>query len=209
MRKTHGKNTIDDRRLIRDGHGGPAVSTAISFVRDTRVDLAFAGPIVGAVLFLLWANLLIKRNHRQLILDVGFEEAPAETAAGVQRRDIERATERLHLAPYQVDARASRQASADGVDRHLRKFVDEVPDLGAGPTSTMSKPRAARFLAISRPMPAEAPVTRASWFMTPNLPPGRLCRRPEPRFDLDTPRVRRAGTTCRAAPGAGARPAHR
>ena len=34
-------------------------STAISFVRDTRFDLAFAGPIIGVILFVLWANFII------------------------------------------------------------------------------------------------------------------------------------------------------
>ncbi|MBK8757711.1 MAG: phospho-N-acetylmuramoyl-pentapeptide-transferase [Actinomycetales bacterium] len=34
-------------------------STAISFVRDTRFDLAFFGPIVGVILFVLWANFII------------------------------------------------------------------------------------------------------------------------------------------------------
>jgi phospho-N-acetylmuramoyl-pentapeptide-transferase len=34
-------------------------STAISFVRDTRIDLAFAGPVVGVILFVLWANFII------------------------------------------------------------------------------------------------------------------------------------------------------
>ncbi len=42
-----------------DGAGRPPASTAISFVRDTSLDLAFAGPALGAALFLLWANLLI------------------------------------------------------------------------------------------------------------------------------------------------------
>ena len=36
-----------------DGAGHPPASTAISFVRDTRLDLGFAGPALGAVLFLL------------------------------------------------------------------------------------------------------------------------------------------------------------
>lgn len=42
-----------------DADGNAPASTAISFVRDTRVDLAVAGPALGALLFLLWANLLI------------------------------------------------------------------------------------------------------------------------------------------------------
>ena len=41
------------------GDGRAPASTAISFVRDTNLDLAVAGPVFGAVLFLLWANLLI------------------------------------------------------------------------------------------------------------------------------------------------------
>jgi phospho-N-acetylmuramoyl-pentapeptide-transferase len=34
-------------------------STAISFVRDTSLDLAFAGPLVGVILFVIWANIII------------------------------------------------------------------------------------------------------------------------------------------------------
>ena len=45
--------------LVKDDRGRAAASTAISFVRDTPLDLAAAGPVVGVVLFLLWANLLI------------------------------------------------------------------------------------------------------------------------------------------------------
>ncbi|HJX78219.1 phospho-N-acetylmuramoyl-pentapeptide-transferase [Glutamicibacter sp.] len=33
-------------------------STAISFLRDLKIDLAFAGPLVGLILFVLWANLI-------------------------------------------------------------------------------------------------------------------------------------------------------
>jgi phospho-N-acetylmuramoyl-pentapeptide-transferase len=34
-------------------------STQISFIRDTHVDLAFAGPVVGLLLFVVWAQLMI------------------------------------------------------------------------------------------------------------------------------------------------------
>jgi len=34
-------------------------STSISFVRDTRIDLAFAGTIAGLLLFVIWANVII------------------------------------------------------------------------------------------------------------------------------------------------------
>ncbi len=43
----------------KDADGRAPASTAISFVRDTSLDLAFAGPALGAALFLVWANLLI------------------------------------------------------------------------------------------------------------------------------------------------------
>ncbi|MGJ9402344.1 phospho-N-acetylmuramoyl-pentapeptide-transferase [Arthrobacter sp. KK5.5] len=34
-------------------------STKISFIRDTGFDLAFAGPLLGALLFILWSNLIV------------------------------------------------------------------------------------------------------------------------------------------------------
>jgi phospho-N-acetylmuramoyl-pentapeptide-transferase len=45
--------------LAVDGNGRPPASAAISVVRDTAVDLAVAGPVLGVVLFVLWANLLV------------------------------------------------------------------------------------------------------------------------------------------------------
>lgn len=45
--------------LVTDDQGRAPASTAISFIRDTSIDLAFAGPVLGVVLFLLWSNLLI------------------------------------------------------------------------------------------------------------------------------------------------------
>ena len=45
--------------LVTDGSGRASASTAISFIRDTPVDLAVAGPVLGLVLFTLWANVLI------------------------------------------------------------------------------------------------------------------------------------------------------
>jgi phospho-N-acetylmuramoyl-pentapeptide-transferase len=37
----------------------PVASTRLSFLRDTSIDLAFAGKTVGIVLFVIWANFLI------------------------------------------------------------------------------------------------------------------------------------------------------
>ncbi len=45
--------------LVTDDQGRAPASTAVSFVRDTSLDLAFAGPVLGVVLFILWANVLI------------------------------------------------------------------------------------------------------------------------------------------------------
>ncbi|GAB3887603.1 phospho-N-acetylmuramoyl-pentapeptide-transferase [Terrabacter terrigena] len=45
--------------LLTDANGQSPASTAISFVRDTGVDLAFAGPVVAVVLFIAWASVLI------------------------------------------------------------------------------------------------------------------------------------------------------
>ncbi|KRE62475.1 phospho-N-acetylmuramoyl-pentapeptide-transferase [Nostocoides sp. Soil756] len=45
--------------FVTDDAGRAPASTAISFIRDTGLDLAFAGPVLGVVLFVLWANLLI------------------------------------------------------------------------------------------------------------------------------------------------------
>ncbi|WP_028279016.1 phospho-N-acetylmuramoyl-pentapeptide-transferase [Arthrobacter sp. H5] len=39
--------------------GRTPASTAVSFIRDTSFDLAFAGSLVGAILFVLWSNLII------------------------------------------------------------------------------------------------------------------------------------------------------
>jgi phospho-N-acetylmuramoyl-pentapeptide-transferase len=56
-----------------DGSGRSPASTAISFVRDTRLDLAFAGPVLGALLFLLWANLLITGASNGVNLTDGLD----------------------------------------------------------------------------------------------------------------------------------------
>ena len=53
-------------------HLTPA-STQISFIRDTRVDLAFAGAGVGLVLFVLWANFLITAWSNAVNLTDGLD----------------------------------------------------------------------------------------------------------------------------------------
>ncbi len=45
--------------LVTDEQGRAPASTAISFIRDTNLDLAAAGRVGAVVLFILWASLLI------------------------------------------------------------------------------------------------------------------------------------------------------
>jgi phospho-N-acetylmuramoyl-pentapeptide-transferase len=42
-----------------NGNSRTPASTKISFLRDTDLDLAFAGTTVGLIFFILWANLLV------------------------------------------------------------------------------------------------------------------------------------------------------
>ncbi|WP_435299879.1 phospho-N-acetylmuramoyl-pentapeptide-transferase [Timonella sp. A28] len=44
---------------FENGFGLTPASTKISFIRDTQLDLAFAGATVGLILFVIWANFLI------------------------------------------------------------------------------------------------------------------------------------------------------
>jgi phospho-N-acetylmuramoyl-pentapeptide-transferase len=59
--------------LVTDEHGRAPASTAISFIRDTRVDLAFAGPVVGIILFILWANVLITGGSNGVNITDGLD----------------------------------------------------------------------------------------------------------------------------------------
>ncbi|HEU5456915.1 MAG TPA: phospho-N-acetylmuramoyl-pentapeptide-transferase [Nocardioides sp.] len=47
-------------------------STHISFVRDTTIDLAFAGTIVGLILFVFWANIMIAGTSNGVNLTDGL-----------------------------------------------------------------------------------------------------------------------------------------
>ena len=48
-------------------------STAISVVRDTSFDLAFAGPLIGAVLFVIWSNLITTATTNAVNLTDGLD----------------------------------------------------------------------------------------------------------------------------------------
>ena len=55
-----------------DNTRSPA-STAISFVRDTPIDLAVLGPVVGVILFVIWANVLIAGASNGVNLTDGLD----------------------------------------------------------------------------------------------------------------------------------------
>ncbi|MBK9476173.1 MAG: phospho-N-acetylmuramoyl-pentapeptide-transferase [Tetrasphaera sp.] len=48
-------------------------STHISFVRDLPLDLAFAGPVLGLLLFILWANIIVAGTSNGVNLTDGLD----------------------------------------------------------------------------------------------------------------------------------------
>jgi phospho-N-acetylmuramoyl-pentapeptide-transferase len=59
--------------LATDADGQAPASTAISAFRDTAVDLAAAGPVLGVVLFVVWANLLVAGASNGVNLTDGLD----------------------------------------------------------------------------------------------------------------------------------------
>src|SRR4051794_12314863 len=55
-------------------------STRISFIRDTNIDLAFAGVTVGLILFVIWANFLITAWSNAVNLTDGLDGLAAGTS---------------------------------------------------------------------------------------------------------------------------------
>ena len=66
-----------DHREITPG------STAISFVRETTFDLAFAGPVLGGILFVIWANLINTAATNAVNLTDGLDGLAAAATAMV------------------------------------------------------------------------------------------------------------------------------
>ncbi len=56
-----------------NGNGLKPASTKISFLRDTPVDLAFAGTALGVVLFVVWANFLVTAWSNAVNLTDGLD----------------------------------------------------------------------------------------------------------------------------------------
>jgi phospho-N-acetylmuramoyl-pentapeptide-transferase len=63
--------------------GNTPASLRISFVRDTGIDLAFAGKTAGIVLFVLWANFLITAWTNAVNLTDGLDGLATGTSAMV------------------------------------------------------------------------------------------------------------------------------
>jgi len=60
--------------------GVTPASTAISFLRDTALDLAIWGPTIGLILFVLWSNLLITAWSNAVNLTDGLDGLASGTA---------------------------------------------------------------------------------------------------------------------------------
>lgn len=56
-----------------DEGGLTPASTAISFLRDTDINLAFAGPLLGLILFVLWSNLIVTATTNGVNLTDGLD----------------------------------------------------------------------------------------------------------------------------------------
>ena len=53
--------------------GRTPASTKISFVRDTNLDLAFAGTLIGLILFIIWANVIVAATSNAVNLTDGLD----------------------------------------------------------------------------------------------------------------------------------------
>ncbi|MCI7551083.1 MAG: phospho-N-acetylmuramoyl-pentapeptide-transferase [Actinomycetaceae bacterium] len=65
----------------RDSMNRTPATLNLSFVRDTRVTLAFAGVIVGVILFVIWANFLITAWSNAVNLTDGLDGLAAGASA--------------------------------------------------------------------------------------------------------------------------------
>ncbi|MDO4251640.1 MAG: phospho-N-acetylmuramoyl-pentapeptide-transferase [Rothia sp. (in: high G+C Gram-positive bacteria)] len=59
--------------LFPNKNGWTPASTQISFTRDTALDLAFAGPVLGMILFVIWANLIATATTNAVNLTDGLD----------------------------------------------------------------------------------------------------------------------------------------
>ena len=88
-----------------DSPRAPA-STAISFVRDTGIDLAFAGPVLGVILFIVWANILIAGASNGVNLTDGPASPPPSAREPVSPMKILAGEAFHHRKPKQAPVMA-------------------------------------------------------------------------------------------------------
>ncbi|WP_159797657.1 phospho-N-acetylmuramoyl-pentapeptide-transferase [Puerhibacterium puerhi] len=66
-----------------NGSNRTPASTKISFLRDTNLDLAFAGTTIGLILFVIWANFLITAWSNAVNLTDGLDGLATGTSLAV------------------------------------------------------------------------------------------------------------------------------
>ncbi|MDO5493293.1 MAG: phospho-N-acetylmuramoyl-pentapeptide-transferase [Nesterenkonia sp.] len=59
--------------VIPNADGQTPASTAVSFVRETALDFAFFGPVIGAILFVVWANVIATAATNAVNLTDGLD----------------------------------------------------------------------------------------------------------------------------------------
>ena len=69
--------------VFENEFGQTPASTAVSVVRDTELDLAFAGTALGVVLFIAWANVIVSAVANGVNLTDGLDGLAAGTSAVV------------------------------------------------------------------------------------------------------------------------------
>lgn len=70
-------------QLFPNSQGLTPASTAISFVRETGIDFAVFGPIIGGILFVIWANLINLAATNAVNLTDGLDGLAAGSVAMV------------------------------------------------------------------------------------------------------------------------------
>jgi phospho-N-acetylmuramoyl-pentapeptide-transferase len=96
-------------------------STKISFIRDTPLDLAFAGPVVGLVLFVGWALIMIAGTSNGVNLTDGLDGLASGATVAV-------AGSYLLIGTWQSNQSCARSAAVRSVDDVTNALCYDVRD---------------------------------------------------------------------------------
>jgi len=96
--------------------------------------------------------------------DIGIQKGSAEASPGVEARHGQRPLHALEVVPEFLHAIFGAQVDLNRGNLDSRQLGGQPRYLELLPTTTMSYARSASCVASSRPIPADAPVTRAKWF---------------------------------------------